>query len=229
MLNKLFEECVVLNVDKRIDEFPRIKNDLRNLGYTNPISSFVVGKGELLPYQDYDRIDEEKVSSEWLSGNFAKLPNSYHAFKSYQAIIGRLKNKGVKSVLLLEDDCIFVPGAEQVLTAADSELCNIQWDMLYLGANHTWANTWNISKHIMKINGSVCWHAVGLKHTVFDTILSWVPNKPIDTLAAQELHYQFKCYSIWPSVAIQEPGYSNVEGRNRDYSEFWSNKGMNNS
>lgn len=228
-MNNLFEEAVVLNVDKRPGEFIRIYETLRGLGYDNPITQFIVGKGELLPQERYSRIDEEHVSREWAAGQFAQLPNSYHAFRAYQTIVGQAAAKSVKSLLLLEDDCVFTDYAvDKAKRAGDLlDMLKINWDMLYLGANHTWSPTQEITQEILKLNGSVCWHAVGLKHTVFDTILSWSADRPIDLKAAQELHPQFNCYAVWPSVALQKPGYSSVEGKVRDYSEYWVNKGIN--
>jgi hypothetical protein len=225
----LFEEVVVLNVDKRPSEFTRIYDTLKEFGYQYPISRFMVGKGELLPTQFYSRIDEPNVSREWAAGQFSQLPNSYHAFRAYQTIISQLRSRNVKSVLLLEDDCVFTERAVCRSTRIEylMPLLKLNWDMLYLGANHTWAPTEQISTNLLKLNGSVCWHAVGLKDTVFDTILSWSADRPIDLKAAQELHPQFNCYAIWPSIAIQKPGYSSVEGKVRDYSEYWDNKGIN--
>ena len=229
-MNRLFDEAVVLNVDTRPEDYERIHDTLRSAGYENPISSFIVGKGELLAPSQYDRIDEPTVSDAWRLGGFGQLPNSYHAFKAYQTIIGRMRAKGVRSVLLLEDDCTFdeeyfVCRTQRIEYLLD--LLKIDWDMLYLGANHTWAPTQEISTNLLKLNGSVCWHAVGLKNTIFDTILSWQADRPIDSKAALELHPVFDCYAVWPNVAFQRPGYSSVEGKFRDYSEYWDNKGIN--
>lgn len=226
-LNDLFDEIFVLNVDRRAKEFTRIESMVHDAGWTRSINRFIVGKGEVLPEDEYSRIDDAGPSRKWCESGYANLPNSYHAFKAFQAIITKAYGMGLRTILLLEDDAQFTPNFKEVLEKAGEESCSVpQWDMLYLGANHTWNRTVEVSPHLLRLFGSLCWHAVGLKCSVFPTIINWTPDKPID-LKAQELHNQFNCYSVWPSIATQRPGYSYVEGRERNYDEFFISKGTN--
>jgi hypothetical protein len=229
-LNELFDEVCVLNVDRRVKDFPRIESMLQDVGWTKNINRFVVGKGDVLPEDEYSRIDDLGCSNKWNCAGYSNIPNSYHAFKSFQAIIGKAYTDNINSILILEDDCQFTPNFKEVLEKAESDiLISPKWDMLYLGANHTWHTTESAYKgcdNLLKLSGSLCWHAVGLNKSVFPTILSWDVDRPID-LKAQVLHRHCNCYSVWPSIATQKPGYSYVEGRERNYDEFFESKGTN--
>jgi hypothetical protein len=226
-LNELFDEIVVLNVDRRAKEFARIEQMVHDVGWTRNINRFVVGKGDVLPEDEYSRIDEAGTSNKWNDNGFSHLPNSYHAFKSFQAIVGKAYTDKLNSILILEDDCQFTPNFKEVLEKAEEGIANAApWDMLYLGANHTWNTTEELSNNLLKLSGSLCWHAVGLSKNVFPTILTWQADKPID-LKAQMLHRYCNCYAVWPSIATQKPGYSYVEGRDRNYDEFFESKGTN--
>lgn len=228
-LNELFQEVVVLNVDKRYKEFERIEQMLQNVGYTRNIKRVIVGKGEILPEDEYSIIDEERCSDSWSRGAFSHLPNSYHAFKSFQKIIGDLYNEGIKTVLILEDDAIFTDNFTEVLDKAEKDIReqNLHWDMLYLGANHTWSQTREQSPNLLRLLGSLCWHAVGIHHSVYLPILQWKADKPIDLKSAEILHPIYNCYAVWPTIAEQAPGFSVVEGRERNYHEFFTSKGAN--
>jgi len=228
-LNNLFQEVVVLNVDKRYKEFERIERMLQDVGYTRNIRRVIVGKGEVLPEDEYTIIDEPRCSDLWSRGAFANLPNSYHAFKAFQRIVGDLYNNGIKTALILEDDALFVDGFAETLEKAEKDIQDnkIHWDMLYLGANHTWAQTREQAPNLLRLLGSLCWHAVGLHHSVYLPILEWTADKPIDLKSAEILHPIYNCYAVWPSIAVQKPGFSVVEGRERNYDEFFVSKGTN--
>ena len=225
----MIEKIVVLNVDKRYEEFDRIKNDLINRYYKGKIERFLVGKGNIRPKEEYGRIDEERTSDLWHRGAFANLPNSYHAFKSFQAIISKALVDGNNNVLILEDDAKFtnIDDFTETFNNAIEQIQGTECDLLYLGANHTWAKTKEINKNLLKLNGSVCWHAVWINKPLFKNILTWTADRPIDLKAAQSLHDEYNCFAVWPTIITQKPGFSEVEQKYRDYSEFWNNKGMN--
>lgn len=223
------DKIVILTVDKRYVENGR--NFLRwkarsKLSNFNNIYEYVCGKGK--EDVEYKRIDpsEDEIPNCWKNGPFGNLTNSYCAFLCFQDIIKQAKKENRQNILILEDDFEFTENFSEVFNKASKQLESLpSWDMLYFGANHSWSPTKQWSDNILKLYGSLCWHSVLLKNTVFDEILSWTPIMPIDTMAAKVLHPKYTCLAIWPSIIVQKPGYSNVEGKVRDYSEFWSCKG----
>lgn len=223
----LFEKIVCLNLDHRLSDGERLERLFRFTGV--PFERFVVGKGTLLTPRMYSRVDEPHVSSLWAAGQYRHLPNSYHAFAAYQHIIQNAYARGTRSVLLLEDDAdLASPDTfERDLAAIEAEITrqDLQCDMLYLGCNHTWSTTIQVAPNLLKTLGGVCFHAVILRESVFKDILDFVPIKPIDTTVAERLHTKYNCLAAWPNLVIQKPGYSHVEGKNRDYSDFWACKG----
>jgi hypothetical protein len=225
------DRIVILTLDKRLYEnkYPyltwKAKSKFGSVSI-NHISKHVCGKGK---YEtEYNPIDpdDEDIPDSWKNGPFGKLTNSYCAFLCFQNIIRKAKKQNIERLLILEDDFEFTENFHEIYNKASEQLEDLPpWDMLYFGANHTWSPTKQWSNNILKLYGSLCWHSVLLKNTVFDEILSWTPTMPIDTMAAKVLHPKYTCLAIWPSIMVQKPGYSNVEGKERDYSEFWSCKG----
>lgn len=221
------DKCYILCVDNRYVE--NGKNHLRWLAKSklpfelSQIKEVVCGKGKL--NIEYDIIDPIEIPDYWKNGPFGKLENSYCAFLAFKWIINDAIKNNYQKIMILEDDFEFTDDFDNILNRAREQSKNIDWDMLYFGANHTWSPTKQISPNLLKIYGSLCWHAVALKNTVFSEILSWIPDEPIDKKAADILHNKFNCYAIWPSIILQKAGYSNVEGKTRDYSEFFTSKG----
>lgn len=214
-----FDKIVCLAVDKRKDYWRHIEKEVKERGAS--VDFFVVGDGKLLPLAMYDRINREAPSS------FQGFPNSYNAFCSYQTIVHRSFAAGLRNILLLEDDAEFFSDLDTVLESAGEQMKRggIEWDVLHLGANHSWSATYEVSPNLLRIHGSLCWHAVALNESVFPEIMGWQPTLPIDLMAARMLHPTYKCFSLWPSVVIQKAGTSEVEGRFRNYAEYWVNKG----
>lgn len=221
------DKCYILCVDKRY-----VENGVNTLKWKarsklpfdiSRIKEVVCGKGE---YNiEYDIIDPKEIPDYWTRGPFGNLVNSYCAFLCFQYIIKDAKKNNYERILILEDDFEFVDDFDIILNRAREQKPFEDWDMLYLGANHTWSPTKQLSPNILKLYGSLCWHAVALKNTVYDEILSWIPDEPIDKKAAEVLHPKYNCLAIWPSIIIQKAGFSNVEGKLRDYLEFFKSKG----
>lgn len=210
-----FDQIVCLNIDKRYGERERIEREVGKQG--GIVEFFLAGDGNRRPIEEYDQIDDPVVPA-----TFNGFPNSYNAFKCFQRIIHRAYYAKIKNVLILEDDVEFTPNTSYILERALKQVQSVAaWDMLYLGANHSWSVTEAYDRNILKLNNSVCWHAVAIDERLFPKILDWVPLKPIDAMAASIQPY-YNCYAVWPNIAIQRPGRSEVEQRDRDYSEFWS-------
>ncbi len=130
----------------------------------------------------------------------------------------------MKSLLLLEDDVTFLPNFAEVFPKAKEQL-DPNWEMFYLGANHTFRPTIEVSPNILQLNGSGCWHAVALRYTIFDAILSLPILGPIDGMVGDYLHPKHLCYACWPNVAWVIPGFSHCEGIEVSYAHYKDNKG----
>jgi GR25 family glycosyltransferase involved in LPS biosynthesis len=226
-----FDRIECLCVDARCNEWDRIDKEFGKYG--TPIDKFIAGKGIMLPKQAYNFIDppHEKtiVPPGWYSRGFTN--NAYYCYLCHRKILERALQDNVKTLLMLEDDCQLMDNAETMLEKASQQMVdqNIQWDMLYLGANHTWANTKEISDNVVQcLFGTYCWHCVAINqqhHNMIKELLSLPPMGAFDWLSSQKIQPKFNCYAVWPTVAIQRPGLSNVLGSIQDYTHYFNTKG----
>ena len=217
-----FEACRCLTVDTRMKSNQSSFGDLI-AAYTSsskPSSvknayAFLVGKGKLYPEAMYSFIDPVDIPMGWRG-----YPNSYCAFKAYQKMFQELIEQKVESVIIFEDDCELAPNFDEVL---DEISLPVGWDMFYFGGNYMQAESSQVQQYLWKTNGIMCWHAVAIHSRVFPEIVGWTPTTPIDHQCIK-IHNRGNTYGVFPSIAVQKAGFSHVEGRYRDYSEFWSIK-----
>lgn len=158
---------------------------------------------------------------------WANRPNSYNAFLCFRKIITAALADNIETLLILEDDAVPTEEFASMLPVAWQQLheTDPNWDMLYLGANHSHAPTVEVAPNLLKLNGSGCWHAVVLRRKIFQSILNLPLENPIDGVVAKYLHPLRGCYSVWPSIVVTKPGFSYCEGREVNYLDVFKNKG----
>jgi hypothetical protein len=132
-----------------------------------------------------------------------------------------------KSVLIIEDDNgfgIVTPDKQFVITKNVGALFRqamletpLDWDMLYFMALGRGENKL-ISNHIVKLERGICANAIAINHTLYDPLLKELekifdPNvdhrEPLDDTYAL-FHPSNACFAIFPSIAYQRPGSSNI-------------------
>lgn len=222
-----FKKCICLSLDLRSNEWEELENQVKALD--GKFEQFIVGKGKVLPKEMYDRIDDPNQDlGPW---NRTYTHNAFHCHYSHRAMFEKLKREGVgpdDKILLMEDDCRFMDGFQESAQKAQDDIdrLNIDWDLLYLGGNHTWSTTKPVTENLFKLlGGTYCFHATAIKGRMIDHLLSLPKTGPFDWLTSLETQKKYDCYALWPNLAIQKPGASNVNGQIEDYTGYFSNKG----
>lgn len=220
----MFDRAVCLNIDRRIGERGRISEEFSAHGIQ--VEFFLAGNGSVADIE-YDHIDVRPVRVKSTYPAFQARPNSYNAFLCFQKIIRKAQSQGVETLLILEDDVHLNNDFGDVASAAWKELFEVDpdWQLFYLGANHTWSRTKEVAPHLLRLNGSGCFHAVCLRRNVFDLVLAMEPTEPIDGCVGKRLHLSGHAYAVWPNIAVQQPGFSHCEGTQVNYLSLFLNKG----
>lgn len=216
----MIDLTLCLNVDRRWGERDRLRAEFARVGFA--VEFFLAGDGVTAP-GPYDHVDVVPPPRQGYPA-WATRPNSYNAFLCFQKMVGRAKERGARTLLVLEDDASVAWPFDTVWPRALAEL-PADWDMLYLGANHAFSRTTAVSEHLLRLDGSGCWHAVCLRDSSFDAVLGLPMDGPIDQMCGRHLHRRLNCYAVWPSVVLPLPGFSHCEGREVDYTHFFSSRG----
>ena len=156
-------------------------------------------------------------------------PYNYHFFnaieggakgclQSHLAVIKLAKEENLPYVIILEDDCEFIPNFKDDLSVALRQL-PADWDMLYFGANHK-KPLWMVSDNIGKCIHTLTTSSYAVKSTIYDKIIDQLSNhtdRPVDEIYRVLIHHQVNAYGIKPTLIYQSGGFSDVEGMETNY------------
>ncbi|GAA1934464.1 glycosyltransferase [Kitasatospora viridis] len=134
---------------------------------------------------------------------------------SHREAIRQARIDGLESVLVLEDDAVFLPGAVWVLRRALAELEGREWSLLYLGGAD-WGKTFPRPEgchHLETVTGVTTTHAIAYHRSAFTRLLDELPdtveemttwiqrNTAIDQYLARWTRPD--CYRTVPVIAAQ--------------------------
>ena len=133
--------------------------------------------------------------------------------QSHINIIRQAKQKKLKSVMILEDDCKFLKKPTLPEPPKD-------WEMLYLGGNMEEV----ISKENPDWYQMRCWttHSYIIKDVLYDKVISELKqyDREIDRYYCNEIHKNHKVYMCQPMITEQLAGYSDIEKKKVDYTHM---------
>lgn len=182
------------------------------------------------PFRDvvkFDAIDGRRVRFPdwWKAG-----PGAWGCYRSHLRILENCLQNQIKSVLLLEDDALFLPNFREKVERFFTSLPE-DWQMVYLGGQHLM-----IDQHPpKKVNDSVFLpynvnrtHCFGLRgnmiQIVYEHLLrqDWQNAQHIDHHLGR-LHQRraHKIYCPWEWLVGQAEGKSNISGRTPP-NRFWA-------
>lgn len=152
-------------------------------------------------------------------------------------ILQDAKINGYKSILILEDDAMFIEKFNEKFEAKIDSLHD-DWHTIHLGGNHHFhMGPFNcISKELgfvldrnnyKQIDHEICttsWsqttHAVGINNIFYDKLLEQFRmfRGPIDMIyCSMQRTNQYKMYAFIPSLALQRPSFSDIQNYYVDY------------
>jgi|15BtaG_2_1085339.scaffolds.fasta_scaffold00003_167 hypothetical protein len=218
-LNRIVDKAICLVLDKRYDDWSqKVLPQLKILGVE--VEAFIAGDGGY--NLEYDHIDSQELPV-YCGGidypTWYKRPNAYNAWKCHKKMLEQCVEQDVEYVLFLEDDVQVHEDYEEVTRQAIRDLSYNHIDMLYLGHYGTKHNSRKTNvPNVVRMSGGGGWHSVIIHNRVMKQLLriNDVPYGPFDWQCGQQIHKQFDCYGLNPSVITQIDGHSYVEGHHLD-------------
>lgn len=203
---KIFSKIVCINLERRPNRFIKAKEVLDSVG---------------IEFERYEGIDGLTLDLSDIKHNSELLKGELGILETHIKIITEAKRDNIDSILILEDDIVFTDkfiSLEESLTHVPTN-----WDMIYFGGNHRFGQTpKKINDKIVKVNKTMGLHCVAIKNTMFDTILAMVSQrkKSIDVYYS-ELHQLNNVYCFFPSIALQDVGYSDIQDKFVNYNRYF--------
>jgi hypothetical protein len=204
-LKNYFDRVYVINLDRRPDRFESFNKELEKHGIEE--------------VERFSAIDGTTI----MSNGIPLLVGELGVLESHHQIIKKCIEDNVKNVLILEDDVYFT---NEILKLDDYiKSVPSDWDFIYFGGNHVYGEPPHlINDKIIKLNFTVALQCVAINSSMFEIIDSILlkRKKQVDAYYA-ELHNRFNAYGFYPNMAKQTAGFSDIQNRYIDYSNFFNN------
>jgi len=191
MINGIKTYCI--NLDRREDRWERVRVETDLLGI------------DLIRFPAIDIVAECGKDGSHAGCN-----------ASHKALLEMVKQDGI--FMAIEDDLkILVDNPTELIRDAYSQLPD-DWDVFYLGATLN-QDLERYSKNLFRVKGAWTLHAViyNNQNGVVDYILNNHGDQNLDVFMADDVQHKFNCYIIYPMVATQLSGYSDIRHKEVDY------------
>ena len=198
-----FDKVYCINLDRRPDRLENFKKE--------------VNKFNLGEFERFSAYDGKQLN---LTNEYNLKPGEIGIIKSNLDIIKDAKKNNYKTILIIEDDCVF---SDEIINFDDYfKLLPSDWDMLYMGGNH---NTHmgvkpplKINDKVVKLHSTYSAHFIGIKSSVFDQIEELLEKgqQPLD-VEYVTLQKIFNCYSFTPALTSQLVNFSDIQELTTDY------------
>lgn len=173
--------------------------------------------------------DKVGVSPEWIpaqpadDGHIGLIRTLHDVFA---------ENYSARNILIFEDDVQFKNDPVGKLRMALMDLHYIfhdRFDMLYFGANLT-EPCITVTSNLALIHNALATHAVCYNHRMFDRYLRHLKrisdqgfiatDYDINDVWLTTIQSRGKCLMVYPKIATQRAGYSDLEKRYTDYTKI---------
>lgn len=205
ILGEFFDKIYCINLERRVDRWNETKLELEKFDLNRYVTRYVA-------------IDGCNINSDIKEGS-PLLDGELGLLMTHINIIMDSIDNNYKNILILEDDVIFTDDMFRI-----SELIPLipsNWDMIYFGGNHNinaGSNLTYVNESIIKLHNTFTTHCIGINNTVFESILNLLngKSKQVDVYY-RDMQSTNNCYGIFPSIATQRPGYSDIQNKVVNY------------
>lgn len=217
------KQAVCLTLDKRIEEFDRIKTEWKNIDIN--VELFLCGDGILKSI--YNRIDDKilpPIYNETINyPTWLNRSATYDAWKCHKQIFTDFyRNYSDGYLLILEDDAKMEEDFEEILTKVEPYFKTRTFDLLNFGAYLSKPYTETDNPHVIKLDGrGGGLHCCMLSRRLCKNLSEMLPLGPYDWMIEQYWQNRYPCYAIYPGIVTQKDGFSFIEGHELSKPDRW--------
>lgn len=195
-----FDEIYCINLDHRSDRWEKVQKEFDSVGLLPKVQRFSAIK---------------------------HIDGRLGVIKSNLAIVKLAKEKGLKNVLVFEDDVHFINDTVNNLEKAISQIGNLDWWLFYLGANtHEPLQLLMKSKpNLLILKNAFAVHAMCYNKNTYDFFIRKYDGMEnvkefqdiLDVFLANYFQKKNLCLIVNPIVATQAASFSDIEKQNVSY------------
>jgi GR25 family glycosyltransferase involved in LPS biosynthesis len=198
-VNEVFPHKVCINLDRDLDSWERLQAAL--------------ARHDIRGVRRVSAVDGRRLE---LPATWRHSAGAYGCLLSHLQVVRDARERGLPSLLILEDDVVFDPSFREKFPVFVRGL-PADWDMVFLGALHR-EDPVPVAENVVRIPRAYCTYAYALRDSIFDAFIAANDGSPseldVNTGMLQSNH---NCYGFAPNLAWMESRYSQVQERMADH------------
>jgi GR25 family glycosyltransferase involved in LPS biosynthesis len=193
-----FEEIYCINLDERVDRWQHAQLEFEKVGIK-------------------DRV--ERVSA------IKDVDGRIGLIKTNLKIVKLAKEKGLKNILIFEDDVEFiVDNPQEILQSSIEKIGKLDWVLFYLGAN-THSKLIKINPNLILLKNAFATQSVAFNEKFYDIFIKKYDGMDkmgkfddiLDVYFAQQIQENYICLMVNPMMTSQMNSFSDIEQKVVNY------------
>ena len=198
-VNEVFPHKACINLDRDLDSWERLQAALT--------------RHDIRGVRRVSAVDGSRLE---LPATWRHSAGAYGCLLSHLQVVRDARQRGLPSVLILEDDVVFDPSFSEKFPVFVRGL-PADWDMVFLGALHR-EDPDPVAENVGRVRKAYCTHAYALRDSIFDAFIAANDGSPSpvdhNNGVLQSSH---NCYGFAPNLVWVESRYSPVQERTVDH------------
>jgi GR25 family glycosyltransferase involved in LPS biosynthesis len=198
-INERFPHKACINLDRDLDCWQRLQADLT--------------RHDIRGVRRFSAVDGSRLE---LPAGWRLSAGAYGCLLSHLQLVRDARDRGLPSLLILEDDVQFDPCFSEKFRAFAKDLPS-DWDMVFLGALHR-DDPVPVTENVVRIRQAYSTYAYALRASIFDAFIAINEGSPravdVNNGLLQSNH---RCYGFARNLAWVESRYSHVQERMADH------------
>jgi len=190
-LHNYYDEAFFINLPERTDRLQEIQSELNRV------------------HISANKFQAIKPSSPAFGLRIGQLG----CILSHLEVIKNASKRNLNSVLIMEDDVIFIEKFNEVIPNFIKQLLEIpKWDLLYIGFRQNGPYEYK-TRNIVKLQGALCTHAYIIRKSIFNLVIEEFKRDPttIDVIY-NRICPVINAIAFKPILAWQRANFSDIEG-----------------
>jgi GR25 family glycosyltransferase involved in LPS biosynthesis len=198
-VNEVFPHKVCINLNRDLATWGRLQADLT--------------RHDIRGVRRVSAVDGSRLE---LPATWRDSAGAYGCLLSHLQVVRDARQRGLPSLLILEDDVLFDPSFSQKFPVFMRGL-PADWDMVFLGALHR-EDPDPVAEYVVRVRTAYCTHAYAIRDSIFDAFIAANDgsSRPVDHNIGVLLS-RHNCYGFAPNLAWVKPHYSPVQERMADH------------
>jgi GR25 family glycosyltransferase involved in LPS biosynthesis len=206
MFHKLVDNVYVINLKKSKDRLKNIQLQCHKVGTKFELVEAVDGVKENV---EYEHNETNSGYDGWTQGAAGLVYTTMNIIKD-------AKEKGYKSIMIMEDDIVF-RGMAYKIAKDGFDLLPDNWELFHLAAQHIIKP--RFFGKLFQLRGAWSCQIYALSERIYDEYLEWLElvDRPIDSITSNVFHKRGNSYSLQRDIIDTIPNWSTIRQMNINY------------